>query len=299
MGRRSWTAEGLVELLFGDELDRQRALAAEPGLHNVLGIEAAFKEDPLEMDFLDPASPYYYLKNLSTRIYRRLFDPFLEELHHDSIVLDAGCGIGRFTVYLAAQFNRVVAFDPSPSSLKACRRHLEEGGFDNVELHWADLSFLDDWSQDTFDAVFAVELICYVADPARALKRLVRVTKPGGLIFLSAEGRPGALSVQAATDPAQLMAALRGEPLLVEGDRFVIYFDQKGLGRILEDAGLAAVRLEGSHYFGEGPFWQSVDDERLNEPGYVESIIKLEEECRSDPVLAPWARVFSAVGKKR
>jgi len=298
LSRRAWSAEGLVGLLFGDALDRERALAAEPGLHNVLGIETAFAEQPLTMDFTDPASPFYYLKNLSTKIYRRLFDPFLGEVDGEATVLDAGCGIGRFTLYLAAHFRKVVAFDPSPSSIEVCQRRLQESGLDNVELHWADLSFLDDWPQDTFDAVMAVELICYVADPARALKRLIRVTKPGGFIFLSVEGRPGALCVQGVSDPERLVEVLHGEPLLLEGDHFVIYFDQEGFGRLLSEAGLVDVNLKGSHYFAEGPFWQAVDDERLYDPGYVRSIIELEERCRSDPMLAPWARVFSAVGRK-
>jgi SAM-dependent methyltransferase len=273
-------------------------LAREPGLNNVLGIEAAFAEGPLAMDFLDPRSPFHGLKALSTRIYQCFMGPYLKSISHAATVLDAGCGIGRFSLFLARRFERLVAFDPSPASLRACGRHLEKNGLNQVELHWADLSFLDDRPAGSFDLVVAMELICYVSDPALALRRLVRAAKTGAVVLLSVEGRPGAPCSQGMGDPSQLLKALQGEPLLLEGDRFVRYFDPIQLEAMLREAGLTDVAVEGSHYFGEGPFWQSMDDSRLFDPAYVDGILEAEEFCRSDALIAPWARVFSAAGRK-
>lgn len=299
MAKLDWKPEGIVKLFSGDKADRLRALAIEPGFHNVIGVEDAFEKKPLDMDFLNPASPFYYLKNLSTQIYRRFLEPHLQSISSNATVLDAGCGIGRFTLLLAERFAKVVAFDPSLSSLKTCQRHLKERGFDDVELHWADISFLDDWLPNSFDLVVAMELICYTADPAKALRQLVRVAKPDATIILSVEGRPGALCVERVNDYSTLMNVLSGKPLVIERDRFVIYFDFEGFKNLLYDANLKDVFIEGSHYFGEGPFWQSVDDSQLDDPKYVEKIIRAEEFCRADPKIAAWARVFSAKAKKR
>lgn len=296
MTKRAWQAEGIVSLLYGK--DKKRALSIEPGLHNVLGLESYFKKKPVDMDFLNPSSAFFHLKNLSTQIYLRSLRPHLESISHEAIVLDAGCGIGRFTTYLAERFKKLVAFDPSLSSLNICRRHLLEQGRQNVELHWADISFLDHWKRNFFDVVFAPELICYTTDPMKSLKRLIRVAKPNAKIFLSVEGYLGGLCTQGVDEPQTLLGILAGKPLILENNRFVVYFNRDGFGKLLCDVGLKDVIIEESHFFGEGVFWQSIDDARLGDQTYVNMIIRAEDFCRANPLIAELARVFMAVGKK-
>ena len=296
MTKRAWQAEGIVSLLYGK--DKKRALSIEPGLHNVLGLESYFKKKPVDMDFLNPSSAFFHLKNLSTQIYLRSLRPHLESISHEAIVLDAGCGIGRFTTYLAERFKKLVAFDPSLSSLNVCRHHLIEQGLHNVELHWADISFLDHWKRNFFDVVFATELICYTTDPMKSLKRLIRVAKPNAKIFLSVEGYLGGLCTQGVDEPQTLLGILSGKPLILENNRFVVYFNRDGFGKLLCDVGLKDVIIEESHFFGEGVFWQSIDDSRLGDQTYVNMIIRAEDFCRANPLIAELARVFMAVGKK-
>lgn len=298
MTKKAWQAEGIVPLLYGKGKDKKRALAIEPGLHNVLGLERYFKNQPFDMDFLNPVSSFYHLKSLSTKLYLHRLKNHLDPIPRESIVLDAGCGIGRFTTLLAERFKKVVAFDPSLPSLKACQRHLDERGLHNVDMHWADISFLDEMTESTFDVVIAIELICYTADPLKSLKRLMRVAKPNAKIFLSVEGRLGALCSQGVKEPERLLSILSKEPLLLEKDRFVIYFDRKDFKELVRNAGMKKLTIDSSHYFGEGVFWQSIDDSRLNDPKYVDPIIRAENFCRDHPVIAEWARVFMAVGKK-
>jgi SAM-dependent methyltransferase len=298
VAKRAWQAEGAVAHIYGKGKDKKRALAIEPGLHNVLGLERYFKNQSIDMDFLNPSSSFFHLKNLSTKLYLRFLNPHLESIPNEAIVLDAGCGVGRFTTLWAERFKKVVAFDPSLSSLKACQRHLNERGLNNVELHWADISFLDNLGKNLFDAVFAMELICYTADPLKSLKRLIRIAKPDAKIFLSVEGRFGALCAQGVGEPKRLMDVLSEKPLLLENDRYVVYFDRDGFEKLVCNAGLKEVVIESSHYFGEGVFWQSIDDSRLNDQKYVEMIIQAEDFCRANPSIAELARVFIAVGKK-
>src|SRR5687768_12916960 len=53
-------------------------------------------------------------------------------------ILDHGCGVGRLVVAFAADAERVVGVDVSPSMLAEARRNCDARGIDNVELTTAD-----------------------------------------------------------------------------------------------------------------------------------------------------------------
>jgi len=295
---RSPSPEGLTAFFYAGASTRAELLKAHPDFHNLLGWEKAWDERAAEADFLSPASPYFHLKALSTAAYLRWLTPHLAALPPEAAALDAGCGVGRFARILADRCARVVAFDPSRGALAVCARRLAAEKCSNVELHLADLTWLDELPPASFDAAFAIETLSYVAEPDAALRRIVRVVKPGGLIAISVEGGPGGLAVGGANDPRELLAACRGEPLVRPGERWVRYFDRPRLAALLAGGGLAGAEIVGSHYFGEGPFWQAIDDARLADPAYVDAVLAAEDACRADPVIAPWARVFAAAGRR-
>lgn len=294
--QKSLIPKGRMGNFYESSQARQSLLDADKGLHNLVGYEKAWKTDPNIQDFLSPDSLLYYTKRLSTRIYGRFFEPYLDRVPVRGTVLDAACGIGRFTLPLAERFDQIVAFDPCRDSLLACRRHVAEAALFNVELHWADFAWLKQVPSDHFDLVLAVELICYCSDPKQALTDLVRVTKPAGQILLSVEGRPGSLIVQSGAGITELEKILLGAPLLIPGELYVKYFTRGQLMELMTDCGLTDITVEGSHYFSEGPFWHTLDESRLAQEGYVNEILKAESQLRRDPDLAPIARVFSAAG---
>ena len=273
-----------------------KLIEEDPGFHNLISFEETWIERPGEMDFLSETSPLYLQKKLSTRIYWDFIDFYLPEPNPKSVALDAACGIGRFAIGLAERFSHVMAFDPCLSSLRACKRYLEARKIKNVDLNWADLSWLDELPKNQFDAVLAVELICYTTDPKLSLERLVRVASPGAKIFISVEGAPGALTVQNSSGPADLLRVIDGYPLHIHQDRYVTFYNEKSLKRLMDDCGLKDVTVEGSHYLSEGPFWNSVDQKLLSDPRYLKEILQVEQACRKHSLLAPWARVFCAVG---
>jgi len=47
--------------------------------------------------------------------------------------IELGCGVGRITVHLARQFERVTAIDISPGNLAACEQRLSAEGLTNVQ----------------------------------------------------------------------------------------------------------------------------------------------------------------------
>lgn len=88
-------------------------------------------------------------------------------------VLDVGCGTGYFTRRFAGEPGlRVVGVDPNASWLEFARTH--GAGHEHYLLGTAQaLPFAD----RSFDHSISVAALCFVADPKRAVREIVRVTR--------------------------------------------------------------------------------------------------------------------------
>ena len=92
-----------------DQLDA--TLAADPGLHNVIGDHRAWAEDPEHYDFVEAASELGRLKRFERDLYLSHLAPYLDALPRDARVLDAGCGPGRFVSHMLRRGFRVHLVD--------------------------------------------------------------------------------------------------------------------------------------------------------------------------------------------
>ncbi|MFB7614297.1 class I SAM-dependent methyltransferase [Kitasatospora sp. NPDC056181] len=103
-------------------------------------------------------------------------------LREGDSVLDAGCGTGRALPLLRAATGpsgRVIGADVTPEMLhEAAARHPG-----TATLLLADCARLP-LPDATLDAVFAAGLISHLPDPARALRELARVCRPGAALAL-------------------------------------------------------------------------------------------------------------------
>jgi SAM-dependent methyltransferase len=91
-------------------------------------------------------------------------------------ILDAGCGSGRVLDELA-RFGDVVGVDLSPSAVAAAWAR----GHSVANARVEELPFAD----ATFDLVTCLDVIEHTPDDVRALRELVRVTRPGGYLLLT------------------------------------------------------------------------------------------------------------------
>ncbi len=94
------------------------------------------------------------------------------------LVLEVGCGAGRFTEVLLSTGARVVAVDAS-SAVEACRETC--GDNPRLALVQADLFALP-FRPGSFDRVFCYGVLQHTPDPERAFRALVEQVRPGGLI---------------------------------------------------------------------------------------------------------------------
>lgn len=103
------------------------------------------------------------------------------EVLRGSLVIDGGCGAGRFTDIAAKTGARVVAIDLS-SAVDACHQlNLER---DNVCVVQASLFELP-FAGETFDHGFTIGVIQHTPDPLRALRVLAGKIRKGGQLGVS------------------------------------------------------------------------------------------------------------------
>jgi ubiquinone/menaquinone biosynthesis C-methylase UbiE/uncharacterized protein YbaR (Trm112 family) len=96
------------------------------------------------------------------------------------LVLDAGCGAGRFAEVVAAKYGaRLVAMDLS-RAVDACAANLHPAPFLVCQASLLQPPF----TNATFDFVYCIGVIQHTPDPERAVRALCRLVKPGGRIGL-------------------------------------------------------------------------------------------------------------------
>lgn len=104
--------------------------------------------------------------------------------------LDAGCGSGTLTRYLAEHGARVVGVDAAEEMIAQARElvHQRELGrrvrFEHV-VTIASLPFTD----RSLDGILCSSVLEYVTDPAVCLTEFARVVRPGGLLVVSVANR--------------------------------------------------------------------------------------------------------------
>lgn len=107
------------------------------------------------------------------------------------LVLEAGCGAGRFTEILAATGCDLVSFDYSSAVEVAAANNAR---FPNASFAQADLLDMP-FPDGVFDRVFCHGVIQHTPDPAAAFRALVRVLRPGGRISFDVYLKDGTIQV--------------------------------------------------------------------------------------------------------
>lgn len=104
--------------------------------------------------------------------------PYLTE---DAKVLDVGCGPGTITAGLAERVprGRVTGVDASEQVVEQARELAADRP--NLEFTTGDVYALG-YPDDSFDVVFAHQILQHLSDPVLALREMGRVTRPGGLV---------------------------------------------------------------------------------------------------------------------
>jgi SAM-dependent methyltransferase len=149
---------------------------ADAALHSE---EAQFVEDfwtrrwEAQAELPDPAA-------VAAREEYRLMRPYLSSLPEGARLLDGGCGMGEWTVFLAGQGFQVAGLDLSQRTIERLQAHYPGQEFVRGDIR--DTGF----AADSFDAYFSWGAFeHFEAGPGECIAEAYRLLKPGGLLCIS------------------------------------------------------------------------------------------------------------------
>lgn len=158
--------------------------------------------------------------------------------------LDVAAGTGALSLPAARLGAEVVATDISPAMVEHLAARAEEEGFSNVEARVMDGHALE-LDDDAFDVSGSQYGVMLFPDLPQALGEMVRVTRPGGRVFLVVYGNPK--EVEFLDFFMRAMRAVipdfEGLPLEPTPLPFQVADPQK-LRQRLQEAGLEGVHVE-------------------------------------------------------
>jgi ubiquinone/menaquinone biosynthesis C-methylase UbiE len=182
------------------------------------------------------------------RAYQRL----LERIGSGQDVLDIGCGTGALTIGAARRGARVTGIDIDAAMLEIARDRVREGGLGgSVQLIEMGIAELDGQASSAYDVVTSGLCLSELSEDevAFALGQIRRILRPGGLLLVADEIRPGSWT-------RRLISGLIRFPLLV----LTWLATQQTTHRIahlasrLEEAGLRIVSIRRSFLGSFGEF---------------------------------------------
>jgi ubiquinone/menaquinone biosynthesis C-methylase UbiE len=141
------------------------------------------------MQTADPADPDEYYRGpgvrwfLGRRTAERDAGFFVRHLRPGLRLLDCGCGPATITVGLAEAVapGETVGIDLAPAHVEHGRALARARGPGNLRFELGDVTALP-FADAAFDAVFASNVLEYLADPLVGLREMRRVLRPGGLV---------------------------------------------------------------------------------------------------------------------
>ncbi len=113
--------------------------------------------------------------------------PQLLELTPDSAVLEIGCGSGQYALYLAESCHcQIIGLDLNPEGIRTANQLAEKQGLaSRASFQQCDVSQPLPFPNETFDAIFANDVLCHVAGRLSLLSEAHRILKPGGRLLFS------------------------------------------------------------------------------------------------------------------
>lgn len=100
-------------------------------------------------------------------------------------VLDAGCGVGGPSLFLASLGCKVEGITLSAKQVETCRANAARHKMEN-RVHFSQQNYLaTSFPDNTFDVVWAIESVCYAWDKKDFTKEAFRVLKPGGRLVVA------------------------------------------------------------------------------------------------------------------
>lgn len=131
--------------------------------------------------YWDEATPHHRaaLQKMNTKV------ADAAHIKEGQYVLDAGCGVGGPSIFLASRGCKVEGITLSDKQVETCNRNAKKLQVSD-KIRFSRQNYLStEFADDTFDVVWAIESVCYAWDKSDFTKEAYRVLKPGGRIVVA------------------------------------------------------------------------------------------------------------------
>ena len=108
------------------------------------------------------------------------------DFKNKNCVLDAGFGMGQWTLPYAQLNTELFGIEFSEDRVEAVRKLVESSGLKNMNIQQGDIENLP-YEDNKFDAIFCYSVV-FLVDYRKALREFYRVLKPGGKVYFTANG---------------------------------------------------------------------------------------------------------------
>jgi len=144
------------------------------------GDETAFVEDFWTRVWAQEGGPQGRLDRIGRQDEYRLMAPHLAQLPAGAHILDAGCGLGDWVLYLDRQGFSTVGMDISRTTIEQLKGRFPEAEFVAGDIRDSALE------ADSFDAYFSWGVFEHFENGLQdCVREAFRLLKPGGLLFVS------------------------------------------------------------------------------------------------------------------
>jgi len=147
--------------------------------------------EPEVMDSAEEARDYDQMDH--TQVNRVFVEDFLTFWNGEGSLLDVGTGTAQIPIELCRRSPKaqIVAIDLAEHMLQVGRENVRKAGFaECIRLERQDAKHLT-YPDHSFAAVISNSIVHHIPEPGKVLAEMVRVTRPGGLLFIRDLLRPG------------------------------------------------------------------------------------------------------------
>jgi ubiquinone/menaquinone biosynthesis C-methylase UbiE len=252
----------------------------------------------------------YHESTLYGRIYQDRMEITLKwidqlQLPENATLLEIGCGAGLATAALAKRGYRVDALDNVPAMINlTIKRLAAAGNAERVRVLHGDVRRLS-MPNNSYNLVFALGVLPWLDDPAEAMHEMVRVTRTGGYVLVTADNN---VHLEEVFDPVRfplfkpvrncLASALRAAKLLAPAPNLpkIHRYSKSEIGSLLAEAGLENLW---SVMVGFGPF--TLCGKRVFSDSVGIKVHRLLQAAaiRQFPVVSQYGMQYVVMAKKR
>ena len=140
---------------------------------------------------------------------RREIKNFFKSRDGQINVLDAGCGFGQYSYFIAKKFrnSNVLGVDINEERIKESEKFAREEGIENLKFDIADLENLN--YEGSFDLILAVDVLEHIENDVKVLKNFYRALKKDGLLIISTPSSLGGSDVHSDEDASFIEEHIR------------------------------------------------------------------------------------------